>query len=75
MVSEALILPIRGYQWLFANKAPTCRYQPTCSFYAVDALRTWGPLRGSLLAIWRILRCHPFARPRVDMVPRRPHSH
>lgn len=75
MASEALILPIRGYQWLFADKPATCRYLPTCSFYAIQALRTWGPVRGSALALWRILRCHPFAKPRVDEVPGRNHFH
>jgi hypothetical protein len=46
-----------------------CRYLPTCSEYAVVAISTYGPLRGSGLAVWRLLRCHPFARGGLDPVP------
>jgi len=48
-----------------------CRYQPTCSDYAEAAIATHGPLRGSWLALWRLLRCHPFARGGLDNVPPR----
>lgn len=70
-MSEWFLLPIRFYRWLFAGKPAVCRYQPTCSQYAMDAIREWGPLLGYGLAFWRILRCHPFAHPRVDEIPRR----
>ena len=46
-----------------------CRYQPTCSEYAVRAIAMHGPLRGSALALWRLLRCHPFSRGGLDQVP------
>jgi hypothetical protein len=46
-----------------------CRYLPTCSDYAATAIATHGPLRGSALALWRLLRCHPFARGGLDPVP------
>ncbi|HEX8712164.1 MAG TPA: membrane protein insertion efficiency factor YidD [Terracidiphilus sp.] len=46
-----------------------CRYVPTCSEYAAVAIATHGPLRGSGLALWRVLRCHPFARGGLDPVP------
>jgi hypothetical protein len=46
-----------------------CRYVPTCSEYAALAIATHGPLRGVLLAFWRILRCNPFARGGLDPVP------
>jgi hypothetical protein len=46
-----------------------CRYQPTCSDYAAVAIATHGPLRGVALALWRLLRCHPFARGGLDQVP------
>jgi putative membrane protein insertion efficiency factor len=49
-----------------------CRYQPTCSEYAQIAIATHGPVRGAALAIWRLLRCHPFARGGLDQVPPRP---
>ncbi len=65
-----MILLVRGYQvtlspWLGGQ----CRYVPTCSQYAVKALRKHGALRGGLLAFWRILRCHPFSRGGYDPVP------
>ncbi len=46
-----------------------CKYLPTCSEYASIAIATHGPLRGSALAAWRLLRCHPFARGGLDPVP------
>ena len=46
-----------------------CRYLPTCSEYAAVAIATHGPARGTALAVWRILRCHPFARGGLDPVP------
>jgi putative membrane protein insertion efficiency factor len=49
-----------------------CKYLPTCSEYAQVAIATHGPLRGSGLALWRLLRCHPFARGGLDPVPTAP---
>ena len=50
----------------------TCKYYPSCSHYAVDALRTHGLPRGSLLSAWRLLRCNPWSRGGADPVsPRR----
>ena len=46
--------------------APTCKYHPSCSQYAGDALRKHGPVRGSLKAAWRLLRCNPWSRGGVD---------
>lgn len=62
------IAPIRVYQlvvspWLPAN---TCKFHPSCSHYAVDALRKHGLLRGSAKAAWRLARCHPWSRGGVD---------
>ena len=55
-----LILPIRFYQYVISPMlGPHCRYQPTCSAYAVEALQKHGPVRGGWLAIRRISRCHP----------------
>lgn len=48
-----------------------CRFVPTCSEYATTAIATHGPLRGTGLAIWRLLRCHPFSRGGLDQVPAR----
>ena len=64
------ILPIRFYQrFVSPLKPPTCRFQPTCSAYAAEAIRTHGVLKGTLLGTWRILRCHPFSAPGPDPVP------
>ena len=46
--------------------APRCKYHPTCSQYAVDALRRYGALRGTALAAWRLLRCNPWSHGGVD---------
>ena len=48
--------------------APRCKYHPTCSQYALDALRDFGIVRGSALAAWRILRCNPWSHGGVDYV-------
>ena len=53
------------------NPGGSCRYQPTCSEYAAVAIATHGPVRGLGLALWRLLRCHPFARGGLDQVPPR----
>ena len=46
--------------------APICKYHPSCSQYASDALRKHGPIKGSLKAVWRLLRCNPWSRGGVD---------
>lgn len=48
---------------------PTCKYTPTCSQYAIEALEKYGFFKGSFLAVKRILRCHPFAKGGYDPVP------
>lgn len=56
-----------AYQGLFSSRIRTCRYQPTCSKFALDAVEKYGLLKGSYLAIKRILSCHPFSkRPYLD---------
>lgn len=65
-----LCLPIRFYQLCISPLTPpSCRYTPTCSAYAIEALRKHGPLRGSWLALRRILRCHPWGGSGYDPVP------
>jgi hypothetical protein len=69
-VSAALVFAIRAYQvTLSPLLGECCRYVPTCSAYAIEAVRVHGPVKGSLLAAWRVLRCHPFARGGRDPVP------
>lgn len=65
-----LILLVRGYQVSISPLLPaSCRYYPSCSAYAVEALQRHGALRGSWLAARRILRCHPFTPGGYDPVP------
>ena len=66
-----LIKLIRFYQkYLSALKGrATFIYTPTCSQYAIEALQKYGVLKGGLLAVWRILRCNPFAKGGYDPVP------
>ena len=52
-------------------KRPCCRFTPTCSEYAIEAIRVHGALKGTVLAVWRILRCNPFCRGGYDPVPER----
>ena len=69
-------LPIRAYRrFLSPLKPPSCRFTPTCSRYALDALEEWGVLIGLALALWRILRCNPFSRGGYDPVPVNPLRH
>jgi putative membrane protein insertion efficiency factor len=63
-------LPLRCYRrFLSPLKPPTCRFQPTCSQYAIEALERHGLARGAALSAWRLLRCQPFARAGADPVP------
>jgi hypothetical protein len=65
-----LILPIRFYQYAISPMmAPRCRFFPTCSAYAEEAIRQHGAGRGLYLATKRLLRCHPFAEGGYDPVP------
>ncbi|MBS5455972.1 MULTISPECIES: membrane protein insertion efficiency factor YidD [Bilophila] len=64
------VLPIRLYQWTLSPVLPpSCRYHPTCSAYAIEAVLTHGIFKGSWLALRRILRCHPWSSGGYDPVP------
>lgn len=66
------ILPIRFYQYAISPLlGPRCRFQPTCSHYAVEAIEEWGVLKGAWLAIKRIGKCHPWGPWGYDPVPRK----
>ncbi|HEX2118457.1 MAG TPA: membrane protein insertion efficiency factor YidD [Acidimicrobiales bacterium] len=70
VVARALTVPIRAYQAVRGGRPSPCRYWPSCSQYAVEALEAHGARRGSWLAVRRLLRCHPWARRSgVDLVP------
>lgn len=67
---------IRGYQSVISPMTgPTCKYYPSCSQYALVAIRRHGVLRGGRLAVWRLLRCNPWSRGGVDDVPEAPRKH
>jgi putative membrane protein insertion efficiency factor len=60
---------LRAYKWAISPMfPPACRYVPTCSEYAMEAVERYGALRGGLMALWRLLRCHPFAHGGYDPV-------
>ena len=68
--ARILIAPIRFYQRFITPYTPaSCRYYPTCSAYAVTALRTHGAVVGTWLTIWRLLRCNPWSDGGIDHVP------
>ena len=70
MLGKALLGLIRIYQrGISPLSPPSCRFTPTCSVYAAEAIERHGPLRGSWLATKRVFRCHPFGKWGYDPVP------
>jgi putative membrane protein insertion efficiency factor len=73
-LARVLTLLVVGYRRALSPLlGARCRFEPTCSSYALQALREHGALRGSALVVWRLLRCQPFGTPGYDPVP--PHDH
>jgi putative membrane protein insertion efficiency factor len=63
------VLVLRGYKWAVSPMfLPACRYVPSCSEYAMEAIERHGVVRGSLMGFWRVLRCHPLAKGGLDPV-------
>ncbi len=70
MIRAALVALVRAYQLLVSPLLPpSCRFHPSCSAYAAEALRRHGAARGSWLAVKRLARCHPFCEGGIDPVP------
>lgn len=69
--ARALVALVRGYQAVRAGRPSPCRYVPTCSSYAVEALQRHGGLHGCLLILRRLSRCHPWGGWGADPVPER----
>jgi uncharacterized protein len=67
--ARAAAAAIRGYRYVTASRPSPCRYEPTCSAYALEAVQLHGALKGGALAARRLLRCHPWAGVGVDPVP------
>jgi putative membrane protein insertion efficiency factor len=69
MVRRLVTLPVIAYQRFLSPALPRrCKYEPTCSRYAVEAIRQFGVLRGLALAAWRLLRCNPWSHGGYDPV-------
>ncbi|HID32743.1 MAG TPA: membrane protein insertion efficiency factor YidD [bacterium (Candidatus Stahlbacteria)] len=67
---RVLILLLRGYQALISPfLPPSCRFQPTCSAYAIEALKKYGAIKGLILSLGRIVRCNPFSRGGFEPLP------
>lgn len=70
MLTRGMIACVRWYQrHISPMLGHNCRFVPTCSQYAVEALQTHGPVKGLILSVWRILRCNPLGRYGFDPVP------
>ena len=72
LAQRAVLLLLRAYKWAISPMfPPACRYVPTCSDYASEAVERYGALRGGLMSLMRLLRCHPLAKGGLDpVVPR-----
>ena len=65
-----LIFLVKIYQWFISPILPaSCRYTPSCSHYMIEALKVWGPIKGTFLGIKRIASCHPRGGHGYDPVP------
>ncbi|MBU3805774.1 MAG: membrane protein insertion efficiency factor YidD [Candidatus Fournierella pullistercoris] len=70
MIARVFVLLIRGYQrFISPLLGSNCRFRPTCSDYALEAIQTHGAAKGLVLAVGRILRCNPFGKTGYDPVP------
>jgi putative membrane protein insertion efficiency factor len=77
IAAELVLLPVKFYRRVLSpmKRTPSCRYLPTCSEYAIEAVQTRGVIVGTGLAVWRVLRCNPLFHAGHDPVPRRLCSH
>jgi putative membrane protein insertion efficiency factor len=73
MLRKLFILPIRFYQLAISPLlGPKCRFTPTCSHYAVEAIEEWGVIKGTWMGLKRIFKCHPWGPFGYDPVPKNP---
>ena len=71
LTARSLVGALRGYQYLTAGRTSACRFYPSCSEFAVEAIGRHGAIRGAWLATRRVLRCNPLGPHGVDLVPER----
>ena len=74
LIREAFLAPVKLYRKYLSplKPTPTCRFTPTCSQYAIDAVREWGIVLGTVLTLFRLIMCNPFSKGGDDPVPRNP---
>ena len=74
LIREAFLAPVKLYRKYLSplKPTPTCRFTPSCSQYAIDAVREWGIVLGTVLTLFRIVRCNPFSKVGDDPVPKNP---
>ena len=71
-VKRLALAPIYAYQrWISPSRGRRCKYEPTCSAYAVESVERFGAIRGFILAAYRVIRCNPFSHGGFDPVPDR----
>ena len=70
-MKKVLIKLIRAYQKIPGNFHNSCKYIPSCSNYAIEAIEEYGSIKGTFMSIKRIMRCNPFAKGGIDLVPKR----
>ena len=71
VLRELFLVPLHLYRRVISPlMRPHCRYSPSCSQYALDAVREYGVIRGAVLAAWRVMRCNPWSHGGVDPVAR-----
>lgn len=71
MIKKILIKVIRLYQRMPLSTHSQCKYIPSCSEYAIEALEEYGVIKGSIKALWRIIRCNPFSKGGIDYVKKK----
>ena len=71
MIKRSLIKIIKLYQRAPLSSHRQCKFIPSCSQYAIDAIEYYGAFKGVLLAIWRILRCNPFSKGGIDYIKKK----
>jgi putative membrane protein insertion efficiency factor len=75
VAARVLMLPIRAWRLVSVHLPPRCRFYPSCSAYAIEALERHGAIRGLWLAVRRLARCHPWGGGGIDPVPEHTFAH